>query len=124
MPHSIQGKNLTRKIALVGTSPTGESAPFHDKSWEIWGVSQRMSYVTRANRWFELHRLDGEPPHFQKEWRKSMKDFLNNKTVKPIDLYMIYPEKGLTENIIQYPVDAMIARFGTYFITSSFAWMI
>ena len=112
-----------RKIALVGTSPTGESAPYHDESWEIWGVSQRAKYVTRASRWFELHRLDGEPAHFQKEWRESMRAFLNNKTAKSIPLYMMYPETGLTESVIQYPADAMIARFGTYFMTSSFAWM-
>lgn len=122
-PHVIKGKNLTRKIALVGTSPTGENAPYDDQSWEIWGVSQRAEYVTRATRWFELHRIDGEPRHFQDEWRASMRAFLNNKTAYPIPLYMMYPETGITENIIQYPVDAMIARFGTYFMTSSFAWM-
>ena len=123
--HVIKGKNLKlpRKIALVGTSPTGESAPYHDDTWEIWGVSQRAKYVTRANRWFEIHRLDGEPRHFQEEWRASMRAFLNNKTTKPIPLYMMYPETGLTGNVIQYPVDAMIARFGAYFMTSSFAWM-
>ena len=114
-----------RKIALIGTTPTGECAPFHDKSWEIWGVSQRAEYVTRADRWFEVHRLDGEPYHFQTEWRKSMRKFLNGQGAdkKPVDLYMIYPEPGLTKNVIQYPVDAMIGRFGSYFMTSSFAGM-
>ncbi len=112
-----------RKIAMVGTTPTGADAPFHDKSWEIWGVSQRAPYVTRANRWFEMHRLAGEPLYFQTEWRKSMKSFLNEKTDKPIDLYMAYPERGIAQNVIQYPVNAMIDRFGSYFMTSTFSWM-
>ncbi len=111
-----------RKIAMVGTTPTGAGAPFNDESWEIWGVSQRFKYFTRADRWFEVHRIDGEPEHWQTEWRKSMKEFLN-RDGKPVPLYMMYPEPGLTKTVIQYPMERMVDRFGSYFMTSTFSWM-
>lgn len=107
-----------RKIALVGTALSGASAPFNDDSWEIWGVSQRAEYVTRATRWFELHRLDGEPSEWAKLWRKTLKNFIGDTP-----LYMIYPELDLANNIVQYPVDKIVDRFGTFFMTSTFSWM-
>jgi hypothetical protein len=107
-----------RKIALIGTAGSAPEAPYHDPSWEIWGVSARGEYVTRADRWFELHRLDGEPPDWAANWRKTIKTFTHD-----LDLYMFYPEPDLGPNIKNYPHDHIVSRFGTYFMTSSFAWM-
>ena len=107
-----------RKIALVGTASSGALAPFNDLSWEIWGVSQRASYVTRAARWFELHRLDGEPQDWANRWRASIKTFIGDT-----ELVMMYPEVGLAKNLIAYPYQRIVNRFGTYFMTSSFSWM-
>lgn len=36
---------------------------------------------------------------------------------------MFYPEADLGAKVIEYPVAGITARFGTYFMTSSFAWM-
>jgi len=110
---------MTRKIALVGTTNSGEAAPFDDQSWEIWGCSERFHYVTRATRWFELHRLDGESGAWVNEWRERMHSW-----AKDVELIMFYPEHDLGENVVQYPTDRITGRFGTYFMTSSFAWMI
>lgn len=107
-----------RKIALVGTAPSGNRAPFGDASWEIWGVSSRAAYVTRATRWFELHRLDGEPQDWANLWRKALRDFLGET-----ELVMMYPEPGLAKNITPYPYDRIVQRFGTFFMTSTFSWM-
>lgn len=107
-----------RKIALVGTASSGRQAPFDDPSWEIFGVSARANYVTRADRWFELHRLDGEDPRWAAEWRKTLKSWSGDIPI----LYMIYPEPDLG-NVVQYPVDRMIGRFGSFFMTSTFSWM-
>ena len=112
------GKRKPRKIALVGTSGTANEAPYHDPDFEIWGVSGKTKEVLRHDRWFELHRLDGEPVHFQESWRAALKSFVGDKP-----LYMIYPEPGLVENVVQYPADRMLARFGTFFMTSTFSWM-
>jgi hypothetical protein len=108
-----------RKIALIGTSPTGKCGPFDDPAYEIWGVSARGPYVTRANRWFELHRLDGEPPDWAASWRTEMKRFTKDIGV----VLMMYPEKDLAPVVESYPVSKITARFGTYFMTSTFSWM-
>jgi len=107
-----------RKIAMVGTAGSGTEAPYDDPSWEIWGVGSRMQYVTRANRWFEVHRLEGEPGEWAKQWREQIKSYSEE-----LDLYMHYPETELGPKVIQYPVNRITLRFGTYFMTSSFSWM-
>ena len=103
---------------MVGTTNTGESAPYNDLSWEIWGVSCRRPYVTRATRWFELHRLAGEPDAWAQAWRDEIRKFSHD-----IELWMMYPEMDLGPNIVQYPYDSIVSRFGTYFMTSTFSWM-
>ena len=117
MPPCFSRKYM-RKIALLGTSPTSLKAPIDDESWEIWGVSARAAHITRADRWFELHRLDGESPEFQKAWREQV-----GKSMGDTPLYMIWPEQDLAKNVVLYPVDRMIARFGSYFMSSTFSWM-
>jgi hypothetical protein len=112
-------KKKKRKIALVGTASSGVQAPYGDKSWEIWGVSARADYVTRATRWFELHRLDGEPRDWANAWRATMKTFTSD-----VELLMFYPELDLGPKIRQYPTQRVTDRFGTYFMTSTFSWMI
>jgi len=109
---------MKRKIAMVGTAASGIAAPYADPSWEIWGVSQRAEYVTRATRWFELHRLDGEPQDWANLWRKSLSGFIGDT-----ELIMMYPEPGLAKNLTVYPHEQIVARFGTFFMTSTFAWM-
>ncbi len=107
-----------RKIALVGTAGSGSEAPYHDPSYEIWGVSGRQPYVTRADRWFELHRLAGEPEHWAVEWRRQLRGFIGDTP-----LYMLWPEPALAKTVVPYPYEEIAARFGTYFMTSTFAWM-
>ncbi len=87
-------------------------------SYEIWGVSARAPYVTRANRWFEIHRLDGEPRNWANGWRETVKKFSHD-----VELMMFYPEPDLGPKVTRYPVERISARFGTYFMTSTFSWM-
>jgi len=108
-----------RKIALVGTSSSGKQAPYADKSWEIWGVSARADYVSRASRWFELHRLDGEPAEWAAHWRKCLSGFTNDIP----ELVMMYPEPSLAKKVTHYPYERIADRFGTFFMTSTFSWM-
>ena len=108
-----------RRIALVGTAESGKDAPFADPSYEIWGVSCRAPYVTRATRWFELHRLEGEPRKFADNWRESVKIFSHD-----CELVMFYPEPDLGPKVMTYPTERITSRFGTYFMQSTFSWMI
>lgn len=106
------------KIAIVGTSPSGEHAPYDDKSWQIWGIGTREKYVTRANKWFELHRLEAEPQGWVNHWRKEIRHFSDD-----CELVMFYPENDLGPKVTPYPREKIERKFGTYFLTSSFAWM-
>jgi hypothetical protein len=109
-----------RRIALVGTAGSGVNAPFDDPSYEIWGVSARGKHMTRANRWYELHRLEGEPPAWAANWRKTLAGFMHDIP----ELVMIYPEEDLAPGKVRrYPVERIIDRFGTFFMTSTFSWM-
>jgi len=107
-----------RRIALVGTTNSGEDAPYADPSFEIWGVSARAAYVTRATRWFELHRLEGEPREWADNWRKTIRTFSHD-----VELMMFYPEPNLGPKVTRYPAERITSRFGTYFMTSTFSWM-
>ena len=104
---------------MVGTASSGAKAPFGDPSWEIWGVSSRHKHVTRANRWFELHRLDGEDQNWARQWRAALKGFTGDIP----ELLMLYPEPDLAPKVTQYPYQRIIDRFGSFFNTSSFSWM-
>lgn len=110
-----------RRIAMVGTASSGEGAPYDDKRFEIWGVSARAGYVTRANRWFELHCLDGEAPDWAASWRKTMKEFTGDIP----EVLMFWPEPDLAPPgvVKRYPHETIAKRFGTYFMSSTFSWM-
>lgn len=106
-----------RRIALVGTAESGKHAPYSDERYEIWGVSGRANYVTRATRWFELHRLAGEPPDWAQTWRDTIRRWSSD-----VEVWMMYPEPDLGPRVVAYPHERITRRFGTFFLTSTFAW--
>lgn len=110
---------MPRKIALVGTASSGCLAPFQDSSYSVWGVSARADYVTRADRWFEIHNLETEPRDWADTWRKTLKGFTHDIA----ELMMFYPEPDLAPKVTRYPIERISERFGTFFMTSSFSWM-
>jgi hypothetical protein len=112
---------MPRKVCFVGTTPTGLSAPYHDPSWEIWGVSSRAHYVTRADRWYEIHRLDGtfDKPDEADKWRATLAKMTEDVGA----LHMIFPEPALHKNVKQIDYHRLERRFGGYHLTSTFAWM-
>jgi hypothetical protein len=117
--HHIGGQgDVVRRIALVGTTDSGALAPFGDETWEIWGVGGRREWMSRATRWYEVHRLAGESEEWVENWREQAGSFDGQ-----VDIYMHYPEPGFGGRVFAYPADHIMARFGTYFMTSSFAWM-
>lgn len=105
-----------RRVALVGTAPSSAHAPFDDPSWEIWGVGFRGEHFTRADRWFELHRIEGDDDG--QEWVDLLKTWSHDCAV-----WMIWP-LPVGKNVIQYPHQKIAGKYGTFFLTSSFGWMI
>ena len=112
---------MPRKVCFIGTTSTGFSAPFDDPTWEIWGVSARAAYVSRATRWYEIHRLDGTftTPGDADNWRA----VLRKQCADVPELRMIFPEPDLHPNVKQMEHYKLEARFGGYHLTSTFAWM-
>lgn len=110
---------MPRKIAIVGTAGSASEAPYNDPAFEIWGVSARAACVVKAERWYELHRLDGEPREWAAAWRETLSGFIGDTP-----LYMLYPEPALAKTVLTYPYDEIVSRFGTYFMTSTFSWML
>lgn len=99
---------------MVGTAPSSIHAPIKDKSWEIWAVNVRMEHVTRITRLFQVHRLAGEGD--ADGWREHMKQFAKNT-----ELWMFWPEP--LGKVVQFPYQAIMAKYGAFFMTSSFSWM-
>ena len=110
--------HIERKIAMVGNADSGEFAPFDDPSWEIWKVARVMPWEKRFDRWYDVHREEGNGEGWVTEWQKMVARFPDN-----VDIWMHYPIDGYGEQVHQYPIDPIVERFGTYFMTSSFAWM-
>jgi hypothetical protein len=106
------------KVALVGTAPSSRMlAPYNDPSWQIWGCSPgNMGQLPRVDAWFEVHGnlLWPEHRHYGEPYLK----WLNEQT---FPVYM--QNQNWVPRAISLPVKELVAEFGPYFFTSSFAWM-
>ncbi len=107
------------KIALIGTAPSSRMlAPYSDTSWQIWGCSPgNMGALPRVDRWFEVHGnlLWPQNEHYGKPYI----EWLNKQT---FPIYM--QNQSFVPKAISLPREKLIAEFGPYFFTSSFAWML
>jgi hypothetical protein len=91
------------KIGILGSAFSFHQAPFDDPSWELWACN--IGTVPRWDRWFDLHddaSIDTYPGH---------REFLTSQT-KPV-----YTRQN-------YPIAAMTEKYGTWFFTSSIAYML
>ncbi len=106
------------KIAIIGTAPSSRHlAPYNDPSWKIWACSAgNQNMLPRVDAWFEIHSnlLWDEHKHFGEPYLA----WLNAQT---FPIYM--QDNSLVSRATPFPKDEMIAEFGRYFFTSSFAWM-
>jgi hypothetical protein len=107
------------KVAIIGTAPSSRGlAPFADPSWAIWGSSPgNMNQLPRVDAWFEMHNnlLWPEHRHYGEPYIK----WLNEQTF-PI----VAQDNKLIPRAVRYPKEEMVAKYGRYFFTSTFAWMI
>ena len=98
-----------RKVAIVGSAPSSwHLAPFHDESWEIWGMNGMHDSVPRWDRWFHLHTPEFILPP-EVEWMKAQ------SADKPI-----YTVAGADDApaVLPFPVDEITQKFGRYFTNS------
>lgn len=108
---------MARKIAILGTATaTLPQAPVEDESWEIWATGVCDIPVPRVDRRFELHSEAGlrknSPDYY--EWLKEQ----NNTNV------WAFNELSGVRLLHAYPKEDVIVQFGTWFLTSTVAWMV
>lgn len=117
------------KIAILGSAPSSLGlVPYGDPAFRIWGCSPGVYYqVARCDAWFELHRW--EPPvigkaHLQKQWFSPEYVAWMGMRIPdqcPVWMYEPVPEIPASRAL---PVDDLTSKYGTFFFTSSVAWMI
>jgi hypothetical protein len=107
------------KVAIVGTAPSSRLlAPFNDPTWTIWGSSPAngMGNIPRADAWFEMH-CNFMWPEYQSYGVPYIK-WLNEQNF-PI----MAQDQTLIPKALTFPMKEMVDKFGPYFFTSTFAWM-
>ena len=117
------------KIAILGSAPSSLGlVPYGDPAFRIWGCSPGVYYqIGRCDAWFELHRW--EPPvigkaHLQKQWFSP--EYVAWMAMRipgqcPVWMYEAVPEIPASKAL---PIDDLTSKYGTFFFTSSIAWMI
>lgn len=117
-PLKAAGKEVPLKVALIGTAPSSRMlAPFADPSWQIWACSPgNMGQLPRVDAWFEVHGnlLWPENRHYGEP-------YLNWLNQQAFPIYM--QNQDFVKHAIPLPMKELVAEFGPYFFTSSFAWM-
>jgi hypothetical protein len=106
------------KVAIMGTAPSSRMmAPFADLTWQIWGCSPgNMGMLPRCDLWVEIHKnlLWPENKHYGEPYLK----WLNEQT---FPIYM--QDNEWVPRAMKFPKDELVAKYGRFFFTSSFAWM-
>ncbi len=107
------------KVAFVGSAASSRNlAPFNDPSWQIWACSpDNAGKLPRIDLWFELH-ADLDWPENQ-QWAGNYVPWLRQQTF-PI----FAQDRRFIPNAMVFPYEDLIRRYGCYFFTSTFAWMI
>jgi hypothetical protein len=152
MPRKKSQTKPSRHILMVGTAPSCSKAPIHDPRLEVWapnGSGFPPEVYARVDRWFQIHRIEGEPGYDyvpdtrswleitedatrsrQERWKiaqdpkvhKEMPPWLVETRAHDAEVWLFYMEETV-RNAKQYPADEIAAKYGTYFICSTFDWM-
>lgn len=104
------------KIAVLGSAVSSVGlAPVNDPSWQIWACSPANRGVPRVDAWFELH-------HPQKKIQEGLTEWLDFLKTQP----KVYMQKALPDypGAVEYPLEAMLAKWGPYWWTSQIAYML
>jgi hypothetical protein len=103
-----------RKVAVIGSAPTLDHAPWHDPSWEIWAHATCHNLCVRVDRYFDLH-----------PWRwitgKKVPGYVDFLTTTRTPVYLQHVQKEVPASR-RYPKERILAEFRPYF-TSHLAWM-
>jgi hypothetical protein len=115
IPSPAVGVGRLRKIALIGSAPTVDLAPWYDPSWEIWAHATVHPYCKRVDRYFDLHPW---------EWisTKPVPGYLKWLADNQTPIYMQRKFSKVPASL-RFPRERLEAEYPRYF-TSHVAWMI
>ena len=108
-----------RRVVITGAGKSLRTIPWHDESWEVWGINNFWNAMRdpegrlRADRWFELHPpTPGIQDPYDMQWLRDC----------PVP---IYTTESFPENprAVVFPVDALAQQFRDYF-ACTFAYQI
>lgn len=122
--HALTAPRRTR-VALVGFASSYTQAPYDDPSVEIWGLNELWKYLSRWDRWFELHPRDVFAKEGDRNQAAHEAWLMQQGDDRPI--YMLQHFDDIPASI-PYPLAAMTQQFfpdspGGYW-TSSIAFML
>ena len=115
LPSPTAGLGRLRKVAIIGSAPTVDLAPWYDPSWEIWAHATVYRYCKRVDRYFDLHPwhwISTKPVPGYLDWLKT------NQT--PIYMQRVMHDVPMS---VRFPRERVMAEYPRYF-TSHAAWMI
>lgn len=105
-----------RRVAIVGTAPSCRDAPYDLPDWEIWACSARNAHIPRFDRFYEIH---GDRETADRRDRAHVQRLA--EAPGKVWQFERWPELGETNLIDRAAIEA---RWPTYFLSSSIAWMI
>lgn len=113
------------KIAILGSAPASlPLAPIGQPDWQIWGCSPAVyPHAGTPNAWFELHRWEPGTigkPSTQKPWFSP--EYVAWMGALGCRVWMQRPVPEIP-NSAALPVAELTRKYGTYFFTSTIAWM-
>ena len=103
-------------VAILGFTDHRKLAPFHDPTFEVWGLNELYRYmdIKLFTRWFEIH----DRAYFEQHDPEHLKALAQ----LPIPVYMQTAHPDIPP-AIPLPKAAIEAAAGKY-MTSSIAWML
>lgn len=103
-----------RKVAIVGSGPTAELAPFRDPSWEIWGLA--WVQYPRETFTFDVHA-----PGFSLTSRHDDPEFVATVDAKGIPVYGV--PGGPYKHLRPFPYDDVV-KLSSGYLESSLAYLL
>lgn len=128
------GPDGYKNIAIIGSAPTSVLlAPYDDPAWAIWGCSPGVyGQARRTEVWWEIHRW--EPPVIGRPTDAANRGWFSPEYVQFIQQHkcvmMAGPDPDVDHPIStvpngwRFPFEDFIAKYGSYFFTSSMAYML
>jgi hypothetical protein len=114
-----------KRIAIVGFAASYREAPYDDPSVEIWGMNELWKYLSRWDRWFELHPRGVFAKEGDRDQAAHVAWLQQLDGTKPV--YMLEAHADIPGSVA-YPLAAMTAHFfpgqDRPYFTSSIAFML